>query len=242
MKYSYICPTCKEVCLVFEDNTETRCKCNVHSNNKFLRERIQPMNIKEFVAVKDSGQREDMETGSKRDTQVGKGRTDLLPPWAIRRDAKHYENGAAKYGDNNWLLGQKSSRYVASLIRHVLDYMMGDRSEDHLAAIRWNAAGIMTNEDFVDRGLYPAEMHDMRDFTSYDAFDKTVRQPALAENARRSAEEKKTEEPKQLPMLNDEDDIVPCITCKHKFVISTNSPCVSCDPNKGYQKWEGDHA
>lgn len=50
-----------------------------------------------FDKVKDSGKRENFTTGSRRDTRVGKGRFDLLPPKCIMRLAKHYENGATKY-------------------------------------------------------------------------------------------------------------------------------------------------
>ena len=138
----------------------------------------------EYDKVNDSGAREDMETGSRRDTQVGKGRHDLLPVWVTKRDAVHLENGAAKYGDGNWLLGQKSSRYCASMYRHILAYMEGDRSEDHLAAVRWNAAGIMTNEIFVERGIYDDDIHDMNDFTCKEGFDETIRVKVEADNER----------------------------------------------------------
>ena len=57
--------------------------------------------IKGWDSVKDSGVREEFKTGSKRDTNVGKGRYDLLPFYAIHRLAKVYENGSNKYGDNN---------------------------------------------------------------------------------------------------------------------------------------------
>lgn len=136
----------------------------------------------EFKEVQDSGEREEMETGSRRDTQVGKGRHDLLPFWVYKRDAVHLENGARKYGDGNWLLGQKSSRYLASLLRHGFAYGDGCRVEDHLSAIRWNAAGIMTNEIFTERGIYPIEIHDLNDFMTVEGFNATLRVKAEAFN------------------------------------------------------------
>ncbi|HUS51203.1 MAG TPA: dATP/dGTP diphosphohydrolase domain-containing protein, partial [Candidatus Paceibacterota bacterium] len=72
----------------------------------------------EFKEVKDSGKRQDFDTGSRRDTRDGKGRYDLLPVRAIKRLAKHYENGAKKYGDRNWEKGQPLSRYLDSALRH----------------------------------------------------------------------------------------------------------------------------
>jgi len=96
-----------------------------------------------YEKVNDSGQREAMATGSQRDSRVGMGRFDLLNPLVAMRDACHMENGAKKYGDRNWEKGQPSSRYLDSAIRHVMRYQEGDRSEDHLAAARWNLGGII---------------------------------------------------------------------------------------------------
>ena len=68
--------------------------------------------------IKDSGVRQDFETGSRRDTRDGKGRYDLLPMRAIQRLARHFEGGAKKYGDRNWEKGQPISRYLDSALRH----------------------------------------------------------------------------------------------------------------------------
>lgn len=103
--------------------------------------------ITNFDTVKDSGKREEFATGSVRDTQDGKGRYDLIPVGPLKRLSKHYENGAKKYGDRNWEKGQPSSRYYSSAMRHLTNYMAGDRSEDHLAAVAWNAFAMMFNED-----------------------------------------------------------------------------------------------
>ena len=101
----------------------------------------------EFTEVKDSGEREDFDTGSVRDSRAGKGRYDLLSPWAMRRLARHTENGAAKYGDRNWELGQPMSRNTDSAIRHIFNFLEGERSEDHLAAAVWNLMAIMHFEE-----------------------------------------------------------------------------------------------
>lgn len=101
----------------------------------------------EFKKVVDSRNREDFSDGAKRDTRVGKGRFDLIPAKPLVRLAKHYENGAVKYGDNNWTKGIPSSRYFDSMVRHAYKYMDGDRSEDHLSAIVFNCFGICYNEE-----------------------------------------------------------------------------------------------
>ena len=128
----------------------------------------------EFDKVKDSGVREDMETGSRRDTQKGKSRPDLNNPLVIRRLGMHMANGCDKYGEHNYELGQKTSRYLASLERHLLDYKEGLDDEDHAAAIMWNIHGIIMNQEFVERGIYPAEMDDYCDYRTKQGFDCTV--------------------------------------------------------------------
>lgn len=96
----------------------------------------------EFV-IKDSGQRENFETGAKRDTDEGKPRYDLIPPLAERRVAMHYAKGAQKYEPWNWSLGMPFSRFWASLKRHVAAFECGDNEEDNLAAIVFAANSIM---------------------------------------------------------------------------------------------------
>lgn len=96
--------------------------------------------------TKDSGNRQEFETGMVRDTQDGKPRYDLMPTEAMKRLADLYARGAEKYGDNNWQLGQPFSRVYASLFRHLMQWREGDRSEDHMAAVAWNAFAIMYYE------------------------------------------------------------------------------------------------
>lgn len=94
-----------------------------------------------------SGQQEHFEGGSRRDTQEGKPRYSLISPRGLYRLAMLHVRGSDKYGDYNWELGQPTSRVLDSLMRHVEDYRRGDRTEDHLAAIAWNAFAIMHFED-----------------------------------------------------------------------------------------------
>ena len=114
-----------------------------------------------FDRVNDSGERQEFETGSVRDTREGKGRFDLLPPYALKRLAQHYENGAKKYGDRNWEKGQNLSRYADSAIRHLYAFLGGARSEDHMAAVAWNALALIETEHRVAMSLLPAELDDL---------------------------------------------------------------------------------
>jgi hypothetical protein len=105
---------------------------------------------KQFDSVKDSGEREQFDTGAVRDTQEGKPRPDFVLEWlpleALERVARHYENGARKYSRDNWRKGIPASRCLASACRHLYQWQHGNRSEDHLSAIVFNVLCILTWE------------------------------------------------------------------------------------------------
>lgn len=103
--------------------------------------------VKKDFITKDSGKRESFDSGMVRDTQDGKPRYDLIPVQPLKRLADLYMRGAIKYDDNNWQKGQPYSRAYASLFRHMIAWREGDRSEDHLAAVAWNAFALMWYED-----------------------------------------------------------------------------------------------
>ena len=52
--------------------------------------------------------------------------------------AKHFENGALKYGERNWEKGIPISRYIDSALRHLMKDLAGETDEDHAAAFVWN--------------------------------------------------------------------------------------------------------
>ena len=87
------------------------------------------------------------EGGAKRESQEGKGRLDLVSPFALMRLARWYEEGAKKYEPRNWEKGMPFSHCVNSCMRHLLKYLMGMRDEDHLAAVAWNAFALMHYEE-----------------------------------------------------------------------------------------------
>lgn len=114
--------------------------------------------MKKFDKVKDSGKRQEFNTGAVRDIQEGKGRYDLISPIALRRLARHYENGAKKYGEHNWTKGMPLSRYLDSLIRHAYKLLAGMDDEDHAAAIAWNAFAYIHTKELIDQGKLPKEL------------------------------------------------------------------------------------
>lgn len=109
----------------------------------------------------DSGKRQAFWTGAVRDTAEGKARPDLCSPFAEERRGTWMALGARKYSERNWEKGMPLSRFLASLCRHVMKLKQGDRSEDHAAAICFNAEAIMHGEEMIRRGLWPKEFDDL---------------------------------------------------------------------------------
>jgi hypothetical protein len=110
--------------------------------------------------TKDSGERQEFQTGSVRDTREGKGRFDLVPPGPLMRLAQLYERGAQKYGDRNWERGQPLMRYIDSAMRHLNRLLAGEPLEDHAAAVAWNMFGYMHTLEEVAAGRLPPELDD----------------------------------------------------------------------------------
>lgn len=52
--------------------------------------------------------------------------------------AVHFEDGAKKYGENNWQKGIPVARYIDSGVRHYLKHLRGDTDERHDRAFVWN--------------------------------------------------------------------------------------------------------
>ena len=52
--------------------------------------------------------------------------------------AKHFEDGAKKYGENNWQKGIPAHCYIDSALRHYFKWLRGDDDEPHDRAFIWN--------------------------------------------------------------------------------------------------------
>jgi hypothetical protein len=98
--------------------------------------------------VKDSGQRAEYASGMTRDTQDGKARFDYLVAENVPYDAQfltrialHMERGFDKYGHRNWEQANSEvevDRFKSSAFRHLMQWLCGDREEDHAAAVVFN--------------------------------------------------------------------------------------------------------
>lgn len=89
------------------------------------------------------------ESGAK--SSEKKPRYDLIPPRALEREAARMAEGAQAHGENNYRRGQGDPAFIRDrinhLIEHALRYADGDRSDDHLAAIRCNAGMLIWLEE-----------------------------------------------------------------------------------------------
>jgi hypothetical protein len=97
--------------------------------------------------IKDSGKRQEFESGMVRDTTEGKiNYSAVLDGPMYDRWAIHLTKGKVKYPDvapgvANWTLArgiEEMQRAKESLARHYSQYMRGDTDEDHGAAIFFN--------------------------------------------------------------------------------------------------------
>ena len=65
-------------------------------------------------------------------------RYDGFAPTMLLEVAKHFEEGAKKYGENNWQKGIPVNCYIDSAVRHYLKWLRGDKDEPHDRAFVWN--------------------------------------------------------------------------------------------------------
>ena len=63
----------------------------------------------------------------------------------------HYEEGANKYGANNWKKGMAPEIYIQSALRHYLKYKRGDQDEPHDRAFVWNLMCCIWEKDYSER-------------------------------------------------------------------------------------------
>lgn len=100
---------------------------------------------KKFI-TKDSGARQEYNSGMRRDSQDGKPRYDLVVGIGQEHDmltrwAEIMERGMAKYGYRNWEKADSEEeliRFKASAFRHFVQWFKDIDDEDHAAAVFFN--------------------------------------------------------------------------------------------------------
>ena len=98
--------------------------------------------------TKDSGKRQEYNSGMNRDLQDGKPQFDLIIPESqeyteslLYRWAMLMERGRAKYGKRNWEKAnskEEMERFKSSAFRHFMQWFHGEEDEDHAAAVLFN--------------------------------------------------------------------------------------------------------
>ena len=103
--------------------------------SEFLRDGL----IKDIARFQETGDTEFLYIGLnifsqhwERDEPVGSKATMILEV------AKHFEEGAKKYGERNWEAGIPVHCYIDSAVRHYLKYLREDNDEPHDRAVAWN--------------------------------------------------------------------------------------------------------
>lgn len=142
----------KQIAITFDINSS--CWCNaaptLHTHHfqpiSLLKEipMSQSDNTTHTFETKDSGERQQFSTGMVRDVQTDKPRYDLLDLPMLKRWAELMARGAVKYGEDNWRKAATNAelrRFQASALRHLFQWIEGDRSEDHGAAVFFNISG-----------------------------------------------------------------------------------------------------
>ncbi len=100
--------------------------------------------IEEFLNYQGVDNREYLNTDY--DPLVDEGDVSLIHPLMLNRLQSLLYRGAEKYGEGNWERGDYMSRAFDSLVRHMLQFYLGDTSEDHLAAMVFNIMCLMVYE------------------------------------------------------------------------------------------------
>jgi len=80
--------------------------------------------------------------------------------------AIRYEEGAAQKGDRNWEKGFPISRCLDSAMAHLSQIAAGDTSEDHWAAVAWQAFTAMHFQEEIKAGRLPGVLEDLPNYES----------------------------------------------------------------------------
>ena len=107
--------------------------------------------------IKDSGERQKFSSGMVRDVTTGKMLWHLVASGPmLRRWAQHLTSGADKYNEDNWMLAsseEEHKRFKASAFRHFMQWWLGERDEDHGAAVIFNINGAEYVKERLDKKL-----------------------------------------------------------------------------------------
>jgi hypothetical protein len=102
--------------------------------------------IRELRMKTADGEKVRFETGAVRSSDAESTRYDLISPIGLEAVARACAEGAAKYGDFNWEKGMPVHDLLNHALRHVYQYLAGDRSEEHLGHAAWGLLAAIHSE------------------------------------------------------------------------------------------------
>lgn len=88
-----------------------------------------------------------------------KPRMELLSPAVMLEVAAVFTSGAIKYDDHNWRKGFRSTRPVASALRHIMYWLLGEDQDSDLpySHLSLAIAGLMMARDAEILGLWDGD-------------------------------------------------------------------------------------
>ena len=107
----------------------------------------------EFI-TKDSGKRLEFKSGMMRDVADDKPDYTLVWHPFLLRLVQLLGRGLKKYGRDNWKKAEgkeELDRFKQSALRHLYQYLEGDKSEDHQSAVVFNIMGSMYVESKMNK-------------------------------------------------------------------------------------------
>ena len=116
----------------------------------------------ETFDILDSGERKTFSTGMQRDIGLKTLRPDLIWLPGLIRLAEHYGKGALKYAERNWEKAktlEEQMRFQASAFRHFVQWMRGDRDEDHMSAVIFNMFGYEYTRERINNEIPQVVTH-----------------------------------------------------------------------------------
>lgn len=123
--------------------------------------------------TKDSGERQEFDSGMHRDTEAGKARFDLIIPEGVpyadqllTRFAELMGRGAVKYESRNWEQANSEAeiaRAKSSAFRHFMQWFCGEVDEDHAAATMFNLLVVETTRNKLDRAVETPQPEPLRE-------------------------------------------------------------------------------
>ena len=114
------------------------------------------MDSKNKFQTKDSGKRQEFDSGMRRDTQDNKPRYDLIYRPMLTRWAELMGRGAEKYGENNWCKAnseEELKRFKSSAFRHFIQWTNNETDEDHASAVLFNIAAVEYMKHKLETGV-----------------------------------------------------------------------------------------